>query len=331
MKNMDILEIKNLSVEYYRNKKVIPAVQDVSLQIKDGESIALVGESGCGKTTLALSILKLIDSNEGKITNGEIIFSFDSVKTDLLKLTGEDLRKIRGNHISMIFQDPFTSLNPVFTVGEQIKEALLAHTLKSDWTEEKLKEKVLSLLSQVKMSNPERVFNAYPHQLSGGMQQRVMIAIAVSFNPKILIADEPTTALDVHIQKEILDLIALLKTELKMSVILITHNLAIVSQNVNKVAVMYAGRIVEEGYLPEIFSSPAHPYTKLLIETLPKIGQQQKRLTTIPGQIPDVSNLPVGCKFNPRCPDVFEKCLKEEPVLSSLADLNNRKVSCFKY
>lgn len=332
----ELLQIKNLSVEYYRRKKVIPAVRNVSLGISGNETLGIVGESGCGKSTLALAILRLIQPIEGKITNGEILFQSRVASSELrdiverrieiLKLSEEELRKIRGGKISIIFQDPFSSLNPVIRIGEQIGEMIKIHQATNHKLQ--IKDKVLEILKQVKIAEPERVYNSYPHQLSGGMQQRVMIGMAISTKPKILIADEPTTALDVTTQKEILELLNFLKEELRMSIILITHNFGIISEYAERVAVMYAGEIIEEGKVKEIFSSPLHPYTQALIRSLPKKGEKPSRLSTIPGQVPDMLALPDGCKFHPRCEKKMDICISNEPRLSLV---NQRKVSCFLY
>ncbi len=350
--NGKILEIRNLSVEYYRRKevitsKIIPAVSDVSLELNESETLGLVGESGCGKTTLALAILRLILPNEGKITNGEVIFRDtgnarpekvggklktpacqSSGREDILKLDNEELRKIRGRKISIIFQDPFTSLNPVIRVGEQIAETLRIHQLQITNYRLQIKDKVLEILRQVRISEPERVYDSYPHQLSGGMQQRAMIAMAICANPKILIADEPTTALDVTTQREILELLKTLKKELHMSIVLITHNFGIISQYADRVAVMYAGEIVEETRKETIFFHPLHPYTQALLRSLPKTNEKKSRLAVIPGQVPDMFSLPSGCKFHPRCDKIMKVCSQEVPKIK---EVNGTQVCCFLY
>jgi len=347
--NGKILQIKNLSVEYYRRKKVIPAVKNVSLEINENETLGIVGESGCGKSTLALAILQLIQPNEGKITNGEILFWSQVISNEwinLLKLSEEELRKIRGGKISIIFQEPFSSLNPVIRAGEQIAETLrihptalaqplhagagLAGSPKLQVTIDRLqvKNKVLGILHQVRIPEVERVYNSYPHQLSGGMQQRVMIAIAISSQPNILIADEPTTALDVTTQKEILELLKSLKKELKMSIILITHNFGIISEYADRVAVMYAGEIVEEAKKEEILFHPLHPYTQALLRSLPRTNKKPSRLAVIPGQVPDMLSLPNGCKFHPRCEKVMTVCSQNVPKTKNI---NGRRICCFLY
>jgi len=325
-----ILEVKNLSVEFYKGGKVIQALRDTSLTLKRNEVLGIVGESGCGKSTLALSILKLIPEKEGKVVSGEILFKGE----DILRLSDERLLQIRGDRISIIFQDPFTSLNPVFRTGNQIAESLTLHK-KENLSTHQIKKEIIELLELVKMPKPKDTMLSYPHQLSGGMQQRVMIAIALSSNPEILIADEPTTALDVTIQKEILNLLTELQKKLGLSVVLITHDFGIVAQTCQRVSVMYAGIIVEEASTFEIFHNPLHPYTKGLLESLPSREEplsssqsEKRRLKAIPGQVPDPSNLPSGCKFHPRCPKVIEDCKLEEPGLREI--VKNHWVRCIR-
>ena len=325
-----ILEVRNLSVEFYKGQKVIQALRDASITLKRNEALGIVGESGCGKTTLALSVLKLIQEREGKIVSGEILFDGE----DLLRLSDEKLLQIRGDRISIIFQDPFTSLNPVFIVGNQVAEALALHK-KENLSTHHMEKEIVKLLELVKMPKPKDTMLSYPHQLSGGMQQRVMIAIALSSNPEILIADEPTTALDVTIQKEILGLLAELQKKLGLSVLLITHDFGIVTQVCQRVSVMYAGIIVEEASTSEIFNNPLHPYTKGLLESLPSRNEppgstqrEKRRLKAISGQVPDPSNLPSGCKFHPRCPIVSEQCKPEEPEFREI--VKNHWVRCIR-
>ncbi|MFB0526282.1 MAG: ABC transporter ATP-binding protein, partial [bacterium] len=315
-----ILEVKNLSVEFYKGGKVIQAVRDTSLTLERNEVLGIVGESGCGKSTLALSILKLIPEKEGKVVAGEILFKGE----DLLRFSDEKLLQTRGDRISIIFQDPFTSLNPVFRTGNQIAESLTLHK-KENLSTHQMKKEIIKLLELVKMPKPKDTMLSYPHQLSGGMQQRVMIAIALSSNPEILIADEPTTALDVTIQKEILNLLTELQKKLGLSVLLITHDFGIVAQTCQRVSVMYAGIIVEEASTSEIFHNPLHPYTKGLLESLPSRKEppgspqsEKRRLKAIAGQVADPSSLPSGCKFHPRCPKVIEDCKPEEPKLREI-------------
>jgi len=325
-----ILEVKDLSVEFYKGGKVIPALRDVSITLKENEVLGIVGESGCGKSTLALAILKLIPEREGKIVSGEVLFK----REELLSLPDEKLLKVRGDRISIIFQDPFTSLNPLFTIGNQIAESLALHR-KENLSTYQMEKEIIELLELVKMSKPKDTMLSYPHQLSGGMQQRVMIAMALSSNPEILIADEPTTALDVTIQKEILGLLTELQKKLGLSVVLITHDFGIVAQTCQRVSVMYAGSIVEEASTSEIFHKPLHPYTKGLLESLPSREEsrdfsqgEKRRLRAISGQVPDPSNLPSGCKFHPRCPIVIEQCKPEEPRLREISE--NHWVRCIR-
>lgn len=316
----NILEIKNLSVEYSKGRKVIPALRNVSVSLREKEIIGIVGESGCGKSTLAHAILRLIPENEGSITSGEIIFSEnESTGLNILELNNDELRKIRGNRISMIFQDPFNSLNPVFKVGEQIIEAIKTHNSSAEEqvSDNELSKRVIELLGLVQMPEPELIMDYYPHQLSGGMQQRIMIAMALSCNPDVLIADEPTTALDVTIQKEILDLLKKLQKQLGLSIILISHDLGIISSFCSRVIIFYAGTVMEEADTESIFHNSKNPYTIGLLDSLPgknvSMDGKSKRLKVIPGQVPDLTNLPVGCKFNPRCGYKVERCSVNEP------------------
>lgn len=325
-----VLEVRNLSVEYYKGGKVIQALRDASITLKRNEVLGIVGESGCGKSTLALSILKLIPEREGKVVSGEILFKGE----ELLRLSDEKLVQIRGDRISIIFQDPFTSLNPVFRIGNQIAESLTLHR-KDNLSTSQIEKEIIELLELVKIPKPKDTMWSYPHQLSGGMQQRVMIAIALSSKPEILIADEPTTALDVTIQKEILDLLTELQKKLGLSVVLITHDFGIVAQVCQRVSVMYAGSIVEEASTSEIFHNPLHPYTKGLLESLPSRKEpsgsprgEKRRLKAIPGQVPDPSNLPSGCKFHPRCPISIEDCKGGEPMLKEI--VKNHWVRCIR-
>jgi oligopeptide/dipeptide ABC transporter ATP-binding protein len=303
MKNC-LLSVENLSIEYLVGDRHVPAVRNVSFCLEKKNSLAIVGESGCGKTTLGLSILKLLP-NEARITHGSI--SLDG--TDILKLKGEELRKIRGGRIGCVFQDPLSSLNPVIKIGEQMRETLDVHGL--DTSDEKIK----TSLQMVQLGDTARVMESYPHQLSGGMRQRVMIAQALCAGPEILIADEPTTALDATIQKEILELLKKLTDELGLTLIFITHNFGIISGICKKIAVLYAGAIVEEGDTYEVFRHPRHPYTKALLSIIPKTGTKAHSFNTIPGSPPDPAILPAGCKFNPRCTRAIEKCRIQEPEL----------------
>ncbi len=303
-----VLEIKGLKTYFNLGDEIGKAVDDVSLVIEKGETFALVGESGCGKSLTALSITKLIPTPPGYIAGGEVLLS--GVNT--LTLSEGELRKIRGSSVSMIFQEPMSSLNPVFTVGEQIAEAVRTHQAKN---KAEAKELTIEMLKKVKLGDAERLYNEYPHRLSGGMRQRVMIAMALACRPKLLIADEPTTALDVTIQKEILTLIDELKEELGTAVLFITHNLALVKEYADKLGVMYAGKIVEQGATENIFKTPLHPYTKKLIDAVPTLKGRFKPLSTIPGTVPLSSEYATGCRFSGRCTEEMLGCSAKEPLL----------------
>lgn len=306
----NLLEIKNLEIQYVKNAETVHAVNGINIELAEGETLGLVGETGAGKTTTALGIMRLISGPTGKIKNGVITFNGKSI----LDLPEEEIRKIRGNDISMIFQDPMTSLNPVMTVGEQIAEVIQIHQKVSN---EEAMDKAAEMLELVGIPGARR--NDYPHQFSGGMKQRVVIAIALACNPKLLIADEPTTALDVTIQAQVLDLMSDLKNKLKTAMILITHDLGVVAQVCDKVAIMYAGEIVECGSLEDVFEKPSHPYTMGLFGSIPSLDEEKTRLTPIKGLMPDPTNLPSGCKFNPRCPHATELCSKQIPKDSEIS------------
>ncbi|WP_027307663.1 ABC transporter ATP-binding protein [Caloramator sp. ALD01] len=315
----ELLSIKNLKTYFYTEDGVIKAVDDVSLSIREGETLGVVGESGCGKSITAMSILKLIPNPPGKIVDGEIIFD----GKDLTKATDEEIRKIRGNKISVIFQEPMTSLNPVFTIGDQIIEAIVLH---QNMNKEKAREKAIDMLKLVGIPRADEVVDAYPHELSGGMRQRAMIAMAMACNPKLLIADEPTTALDVTIQAQILDLMRDLKNKTNTSIMLITHDLGVVAEMADHVVVMYAGKVVEEANVYEIFKNPMHPYTLGLLESKPILNQDKDRLNSIPGQVPNPLNMPEGCYFHPRCSKAMDICRREQPELCSVKD--GHRVAC---
>ena len=301
---MSLLEINNLTIHYVTTDGTVKAVNEINLGIEKGETLGLVGETGAGKTTTALGILKLVPDPPGKYINGEIFFN----GKDVLKMNDSQLRKIRGNDISMVFQDPMTSLNPIMTVGEQIAEVIRVH--KKCSRAQALKQG-LDMLEMVGIPSERSV--DYPHQFSGGMKQRVIIAIALACTPKLLIADEPTTALDVTIQAQVLEMINDLKSKIGTSVLLITHDLGIVAESCDKVAVMYAGEIVEYGTLRHLFKNVSHPYTKGLFGSLPSLDKDVDRLSPIAGLMPDPAQLPQGCKFHPRCPDAMDKCSKCDP------------------
>lgn len=305
MRENPLLTVNNLSVHFTLTDQIISAVDGMSLTLDHGKTLGLVGESGCGKSVTAFSILRLIYP-PGRIESGEIIYR----DRDILSLDDEEVRKIRGKEISMIFQEPMTSLNPVFKIGYQISETIRLHLKKS---KEEAKELTIALLKQVGLPNPSARYNSYPHELSGGMRQRVMIAIALAGVPSILIADEPTTALDVTIQAQILDLLLKIQSERNMSLLLISHDLGIVANIADDIAIMYAGEIVEHGSIIQIFNNPLHPYTVGLFEAIPKIGQDLNKLKTIPGVVPTITERPVGCTFYPRCFKAIEECT-ENPI-----------------
>jgi len=301
-----LLSVRNLKTYFYTDEGVVRAVDGLTYDLHKGETLGIVGESGCGKSVHALSVMRLIPTPPGKIVEGEILFE----GKNLLKLPDEEMRHIRGNRIAMIFQEPMTSLNPVLTIGEQIAEAVILHQRldkKAAW------ERAIEMLERVKMPVARERIKDYPHQFSGGMRQRVMIAMALSCNPSILIADEPTTALDVTIQAQILDLIRELQQEFNMAVIMITHNLGVVAELTDNVVVMYAGKPVEHADVNRIFQDPKHPYTWGLLHSIPKLYERKERLIPIEGQPPSLIDLPPGCPFAPRCQFAMEICVQADP------------------
>ena len=331
MKNDYLIEVNNLKVYFPLKDNTVKAVDDVSWNIKKGETLAVVGESGSGKSVTAMSLMRLTDYSGGDIVSGSINFSRKNGDTlDITQQNQDTMREIRGNDISMIFQEPMTSLNPVFTIGMQISEAIIKHQNK---TPEEAREISLEMLKLVRIPEPEKQLEQYPHQLSGGMRQRVMIAMALSCKPSLLIADEPTTALDVTIQAQILDLMNKLQKELGMGIIFITHDLGVVAETCDDVAVMYCGRIVERADVQTLFKDPKHPYTIGLMDSIPSFDSTQDehkaRLRTIEGMVPSLFELPSGCSFQDRCPRVIDECrgAKGVPVLSNYKA--DHKVSCF--
>lgn len=322
--NEKLLDVKNLGITFFTDQGALPAVQEVSFSVHPQETLGVVGESGCGKSMTALSLIQLIPSPPGKITAGEIIYKGE----DLLKKTPEEMRKIRGKEISMIFQEPMTSLNPVITVGKQIMEAIMTH---EDVDKQEAKKRALEMIQLVGIPMPEKVFASCPHQLSGGMRQRIMIAMALSCNPSLLICDEPTTALDVTIQAQILKLINKLKYEMNSSVLLITHDMGVISEMADNVIVMYAGKIVEYSSTEDLFNKPLHPYTIGLMNSIPDIDEQDrsKELEVIPGSVPMLYELPEGCFFSPRCKYAKEICKKKCPGMKDNG--NGHMVRCWKY
>jgi len=318
-----LLEVSNLQTQFKIEKNIARVVNGVSFSIDEGEVLGIVGESGCGKSVTALSIMRLIEP-PGEIISGKVIFRDDDKETDLLTLSDKQLEKILGNRISMIFQDPMTSLNPVLSIGYQITETLRVHRGMSSRA---AREQGVYLLQSVGIVNARRRFNDYPHEFSGGMRQRVVIAMAVACQPKLLIADEPTTALDVTIQAQILSLLRKFKKEFGMSVIIITHDLGVVAQIADRVAVMYSGRIVENASVREIFNRPQHPYTQALIASIPRLGEQPRRLKTIEGAPPRFLGEETGCSFYPRCSFRISVCAEKRPPLAEVRP--RQSAACF--
>jgi len=321
--NNVLLSIEGLKVSFFTERGEVRAVDGVDYQVHEGKTLAVVGESGCGKSVTALSILQLIPDPPGRIVAGRICFR----GTDLLGLSEKQMRSVRGNDIAMIFQEPMTSLNPVYTIGDQIVEAIQLHR---DVRAAAARDLAIEMLHQTGIAEPAQRTREYPHQMSGGMRQRVMISMALSCDPALLIADEPTTALDVTIQAQILDLLKELQRRTNMSVMLITHDLAVVAENADEVVVMYASRIVEKAGVEEIFDEPLHPYTQGLLRSLPKLGIRRDRLEVIPGVVPDPLDFPTGCKFHPRCPYASDdsRCQSQEPPLEQVRP--GRWAACWK-
>ncbi len=318
-----ILEVKNLKTYFYTEEGIVHSVDGLSYQLKEKETLAIVGESGCGKSVSSLSVLRIIQSPPGKIESGsEILFH----GKDLLKYSEKEMQNIRGNEISMIFQEPMTSLNPVFTVGQQIHQVLHYHQKIS---KKAARERAIEMLKLVGIPSPELTIDQFPHQLSGGMRQRVMIAMALACNPHILIADEPTTALDVTIQAQILRLMLELKEKLNMAIILITHDMGVVAETADNVLVMYAGQAIEYGSARDIFAAPRHPYTQGLLKSIPKLNEDVDRLYAIKGSVPSAANFPEGCRFAPRCEHCREICREKAPGLYQME--NGRQVRCHLY
>lgn len=318
-----VLEVKDLQTSFFTDDGVIPSVDFVDFEVREGEILGIVGESGSGKSVTSLSIMGLIPSPPGKITSGEILYQ----GKDITKFSDKEMRRIRGNDIAMIFQEPMTSLNPLFTIGSQMMEAVLLH--KKDWSKKQAKARSIEMLKLVGLPRAEELMNDYPHQLSGGMRQRVMIAMALVCDPKVLIADEPTTALDVTIQAQILKLMKDLNTRLNTAIILITHDLGVVAETCERVVVMYAGKVVEEGPVETIFKNPQHPYTKGLLASVPDMRFKKQSLYSIPGNVPKPGSIKEGCRFAARCESVFGRCTQESPPLYQTAA--QHKTRCFLY
>jgi peptide/nickel transport system ATP-binding protein len=315
-----LLDVRHLKTYFYKKGKELPVVDDVSFKVNEGETVAIVGESGSGKSMTTLSIMQLVPGPGGKTVGGEILFNGD----DLLKHGQDRMFKVRGNDIGMIFQEPMTSLNPVLTIGDQLMETLIYH---KKLTKRQAYLRAKEMLELVGFSRIDEILSDYPHRLSGGMRQRVMIAMAMSCDPKLLIADEPTTALDVTVQAQILDLMRGLSDKFNSSIILITHDLGVVAELADRVVVMYAGQVVEEADIVPLFDKPLHPYTIGLMESVPKLDVEQDRLTSIAGNVPTPDNFPKGCRFVTRCPHAFDRCVNEQPQLVEVEA--GRKVRCF--
>jgi len=317
-----LLKVKNLKTYFHTDGGVARAVDGVSFVLRKGETLGLVGESGCGKSVTSLSVMRLIPDPPGKIVQGQIRFK----DRDILRLSEAEMRSVRGNDIAMIFQEPMTSLNPVFTCGFQIDEAVMRH---QGLNRNAARVKTVDMLQRVGIPDPEGRANEYPHQLSGGMRQRVMIAMALSCNPDLLIADEPTTALDVTIQAQILELLEALQREFGMAVLMITHDLGVIAGVADRVAVMYAGKIVEASGVDPIFAAPRHPYTQGLLESIPRLTERKERLSVIPGTVPDATQFPSGCRFSPRCARAEAICRENEPPLLRIDDNREHAVACW--
>ena len=323
-----ILRVENLSTHFFTRGGAVRAVDDVSFDVAEGETVGIVGESGCGKSATVLSIMKLIPSPPGRIVGGNILFTpeQDEPSLNLREFNESQMQKVRGNLVSMVFQDPMTSLNPVLTIGWQLREPLQLHL---GMTKKEATDRSIELLELVNIPSPRQRLNDYPHQFSGGMRQRVMIAMAIACNPKLLIADEPTTALDVTIQAQILELVQKLQEELNMSVVIITHDLGVVGEICDRVIVMYAGHIIESGSVDALLDTPKHPYTNGLLKSVPKLGPSVKdRMSPIEGVPPNLISLPPGCRFAPRCPSRFEQC-ETDPLLKTLEQ--EHECACWLY
>jgi len=318
----ELLDVKNLKTYFHSDRGVVKAADDVSFYVNEGETLGIVGESGCGKSITCMSLVRLVETPPGKYESGEILFDGE----DMLKVSEARIREIRGNDISFIFQEPMTSLNPIFKIGRQISETMILHR---GMSKKEAYEESIKMLELVKIPNPERVIEDYPFALSGGMRQRAMIAMALACEPKLLIADEPTTALDVTIQAQVLDLMNELKQKINASIIFITHDLGVIAEMSDRVMVMYAGKIVEVASVLDIFKNPKHPYTIGLIDSKPDMATISTRLHVIPGNVPDLNNLPEGCPFHPRCPkamDICQKAFPEDIILEG-----EHRIACWLY
>lgn len=318
-----VLEVKDLQTTFFTDDGEVPAVDHVDFHLEEGEILGIVGESGCGKSVTSLSIMGLVPNPPGKIVGGEILYD----EKNLVHLSEKQMRQIRGNDIAMIFQEPMTSLNPLFTIGNQMIEAILLH--EKGWSKKQAADRAVEMLKLVGLPRADELLKEYPHQLSGGMRQRVMIAMALVCNPKILIADEPTTALDVTIQAQILKLMKELNDRFGTAILMITHDLGVVAETCKRVIVMYAGQVIEEAPTKEIFDNPQHPYTKGLIQSVPDMREKKDRLYSIPGNVPKPGSIRSGCRFAARCEFAFDRCRKEDPELYQTADVHQTR--CFLY
>ena len=322
------VEFDNLHTYFFTDAGTVKSVDGVTFNVPTGKTVGVVGESGCGKSVTSLSLMQLLQRPQGQVVEGQIRLNLGDKAYDVTKMPTEKMQKIRGNYVSMIFQEPMTSLNPVFRIGEQINEVLELHDTEGR-TKEAIKARTIELLEMVGIANSEGVYNMYPHELSGGMRQRIVIAMALACNPKVIIADEPTTALDVTIQAQILDLLRQLKDKINSSIMLITHDLGVIAEMADYVVVMYAGRVVEKGTAEDIFYHPAHPYTIGLMASKPVVGKQVDKLYSIPGKVPNPVNMPNYCYFKDRCEMCVEKCKGDYPCEVKLSDTHY--VSCYRY
>ncbi|NLO86626.1 MAG: ABC transporter ATP-binding protein [Clostridiales bacterium] len=323
----NVVEFDNLHTYFFTDIGTVKAVDGVSFDIPKGKTVGVVGESGCGKSVTSLSLMQLVQRPQGQIVEGEIRFNGENQVYDIAKTPIQTMQSIRGNQISMIFQEPMTSLNPVFRIGNQVDEVSEYHH--PEMSKEEVKKRTIEMLELVGIANPEGVYNMYPHELSGGMRQRVMIAIALTLSPKLIIADEPTTALDVTIQAQILDLLRNLKDHINSSILLITHDLGVIAEMADYVVVMYSGRVVEKGTVHEVFKNPSHPYTIGLLNSKPMVNKQVERLYSIPGRVPNPIDMPNYCYFRDRCEMCLKKCNGEYPPEYHLSD--SHIVSCYRY
>ena len=324
----NVLEIENLHTYFFSDVGTVKAVDGIDFEVPIGKTVGVVGESGCGKSVTSLSIMQLLQRPQGQIVEGEIRFNLGDKAYDIAKTPLKQMQKLRGNYISMIFQEPMTSLNPVFRIGDQIKEVIELHDGEGK-SEAEVKARTIELLEMVGIANSEGVYRMFPHELSGGMRQRVMIAIALACNPKLIIADEPTTALDVTIQAQILDLLRHLKDQINSSIMIITHDLGVIAEMADYVVVMYAGRVIEKGTVQEIFANPAHPYTIGLMASKPSVGKKVDKLYSIPGKVPNPINMPNYCYFKDRCEKCVAACDGDYPHQVKISDTHY--VSCYRY